>query len=90
MGKEGRSERESRDKGEELRYGARWAERPAKNRVDELPPEGANTTEACYCPEGLQRGDEILIVPLRRAEKEVADESFGENMAESGLLEFVG
>lgn len=73
-----------------LRYGARWAEGPAKNRVDEPPPEGANTTEACYNLESVQTGGEILIMPLGGAEKEVAEEGFREDMAKGGFLELVG
>lgn len=73
-----------------LRYGAGWAERPAKNRVDELPPEGANTTKVCYGHESVQTRSEILIVPLGCGEKEVADEGVGEDMAKGDFLELVG
>jgi len=73
-----------------LHYGARWAERPAKNRIDELPPEGANAAKACYDREGVQTWSGILIVPLGRTEKEVADEAFCEDMAKGGFLELVG
>lgn len=69
-----------------LRYGADWAECPAKNRVDKLPPKGTNTTKACYGHESVQSGAEIPIIPLGGVEEEVAEEGFGEEMAEGGLL----
>ena len=79
-----------------MRYGADWAEGPAKNRVDKLPPEGANATEACNSEERVEmRGVVVIviviaIVPLRGDEKEVAEEGVGEKMTKSGLLGFDG
>jgi hypothetical protein len=34
------------EKSKELRYGADWAECPAKDGIDKLSPEGTNTTQA--------------------------------------------
>ncbi len=80
------------DRVKALRYGADWAKCTAKNRIDQLPPKGTNTTQACYGHESLciQRWAEIPIKPLGGVEEEVAEEGFGEEMAERSLLEFVG
>ena len=76
------------ERGNSLRYGADWAECPAKNRIDQLPPKGTNTTKACYGHQSvcIQRCAGISIKPLGGIEKKVAEEGFGEEMAERGLL----